>query len=65
MKRRDKKDWFIRDAKAEDLEAIRKLYRVVWGHERPLDYDKWKYFNFAMGASQISPVQATPRAKTN
>ena len=54
MKRRDKKDWFIRDAKAEDLEGIRALYKRVWGHQRPIGYDKWKYFSFSEGPSHIS-----------
>ncbi|PPR65445.1 MAG: hypothetical protein CFH08_00725 [Alphaproteobacteria bacterium MarineAlpha3_Bin7] len=54
MKKRDKKDWFIREAKEDDFEGIRALYKRVWGNQRPIGYDKWKYFTFTNGPSQIS-----------
>ena len=54
MGRRNKNSWIIREAKSDDFDAIRKLYRVVWGHQRPIEYDRWKYFSFVEGASQIS-----------
>ena len=54
MNIRHKKNWTIQEAKLEDFDGIRKLYRIVWGHQRPIEYDKWKYFNFVEGTSQIS-----------
>lgn len=54
MIKRTKKNWTLREATPEDLNSIRQLYKIVWGHERPIEYDKWKYFNFFGGLSQIS-----------
>ena len=33
----------------DDLEAIRDLYRQVWGYSRPADYDNWRYFGSPEG----------------
>ena len=54
MTKKNKNSWIIREAKSGDFDAIRKLYRVVWGHQRPIEYDRWKYSSFVRGASQIS-----------
>ena len=54
MSTKHKKNWIIREAKFKDFESIRKLYKKVWGHQRPIQYDKWKFSTFAQGATQIS-----------
>lgn len=54
MSTKYKKNWIIREAKDKDFESIRKLYKKVWGHQRPIQYDKWKFTTFAQGATQIS-----------
>jgi GNAT superfamily N-acetyltransferase len=35
--------WSVRHGRAEDLEAIRDLYREVWGYQRPASFDRWRY----------------------
>ena len=54
MTRTNKTNWILREAEPEDFEAIRKLYKIVWGHQRPVKYDRWKYLGFVKGASQIT-----------
>lgn len=39
------RNWTVREAVHEDLEEIRRLFSVVWGYNRPLDFDQWRYFN--------------------
>ena len=36
--------WTVREATIADLEAIRTLYLNVWGYNRPLQYDRWRFF---------------------
>ena len=36
--------WTIREATESDLELIRALYLDVWGYNRPLHYDQWRFF---------------------
>lgn len=35
--------WTVREMAADDLDRLRDLYRAVWGFERPLAYDRWRY----------------------
>ena len=54
MIKRNKKTWIVKEADLDDFDAIRRLFRAVWGYQRPLEYDKWKYLKFVEGVSQIS-----------
>ena len=40
----------MREAVHEDLEGIRALFNVVWGYNRPLHFDQWRYFNGPQGS---------------
>ena len=43
------RNWTVREAVHEDLEEIRRLFSVVWGYNRPLHFDQWRYFNGPQG----------------
>ena len=44
------RNWAVREAVHEDLEGIRALFNVVWGYNRPLHFDQWRYFNGPQGS---------------
>ena len=48
-----KTDWIIREATEDDFTEIRKLYHLVWGHQRPEKYDHWRYFSSPLGFCQV------------
>lgn len=35
--------WTIREGSPADFDALRELYRDVWGYIRPRDFDYWRY----------------------
>ena len=52
-----KTNFQIREAHAEDLNLIRTLYFDVWGYNRPIEYDKWRFFGSNLGLCPIAVAQ--------
>ena len=50
-------DFQIREAKVGDLNLIRNLYLDVWGYNRPIEYDKWRFFDSTYKLSPIAVAQ--------
>jgi GNAT superfamily N-acetyltransferase len=47
-------NWKIREAKPNDMAAIRTLYKDVWGYNRPVTFDNWRYLSPPDGACPVT-----------
>lgn len=46
--------WIVREAGEGDFERVRELYRTVWGFNRPMSYDRWRYFDMPDGPAPLT-----------